>query len=80
MLLLLTAATGTANKDIIIPAGYYVYGITVANTLVSGNLTNVQAILDPASDNITLISGKTINNGKTFTFTSLADQTHRWII
>ena len=75
VLLLLIAATGTANKDIIIPAGYYVSGITVANTLASGNLTNVQAILDPASDNITLISNKTVNNGKTFTFTSLSDQT-----
>lgn len=68
-------AAGTANKDIIIPAGYYVTAITVANTLASGNLTNAQAVLDPTGDNITLITGKTVNNAKTLTFTALADQT-----
>jgi len=68
-------ASGTANKDIIIPAGYYVTAITVANTLSAGNLTNIQAVLDPTGDNITLVSGKTVNNAKTLTFTALADQT-----
>lgn len=68
-------AAGTANKDIIIPAGYYVTAITVANTLSAGNLTNIQAVLDPTGDNITLITGKTVNNAKTLTFTALADQT-----
>lgn len=67
-------ADGVANKDVLIPAGYYITTITVANTLSSGNITNFKAVLDPASDNITLLSGKQINNAKVMTYTALADQ------
>ncbi len=66
-------ASGTANKDMAIPDGYMVEMITLRNTLTAGNITNFQAILNPASDNDTLISAKTINNGKTRKFAQLGD-------
>ncbi len=66
-------AAGTANKDMTIPTGYMVEMIVLRNTLSAGNITNFQAVLNPASDNVTLITGKTINNGKTMIFRQLAD-------
>lgn len=66
-------AAGVANKDMTIPAGYMVEMIVFRNTLAAGNITNFQAIMNPASDNVSLLTGKTINNGKTYSFHTLAD-------
>lgn len=66
-------AAGTANKDVTIPAGYMIETITLRNT-TAGNITNFQAILNPASWNQTLFSGKTIAAAATLEISQLADR------
>jgi hypothetical protein len=68
--------SGTANKDITIPPYVTIENIIVKNTLSSGDITNFQAILDPTGDNVTLLSGKTIANGKSITFKTIADHNY----
>jgi len=66
-------AVGVANRDLAIPAGYMIETITLRNN-TAGSITNFQAILNPASWNQTLISGKTIATGLTVEYSTLADR------
>lgn len=66
-------AAGTANKDVTIPSGYMIETITLTNS-TSGNITNFQAILNHASWNQTLFSGKTAASSAILEVSTLADR------
>ena len=66
-------ASGTANKDLTVPQNCLIKSVSLINTLSSGDITNFQGVINPAGDNITLFSDKTIANGKSIIITTLAD-------